>query len=409
MLFLQIVFIILTAKVAGAFLKRLGQPEVVGEMIAGFVLGPLVLGFFFPDFHHALFKGDAVTQLKVLSDLGILLFMFVVGAEFRMPEQHAPYAHGKVLLIAGCSIALPFILGIAIAPLLYDTFAPAGAPRLGFNLFIATLFSVTAFPVLARILKERRMLDSEVGALSLMAAAVSDVCAWVLLAITAMSLQLDRQWQELALRLCGLVALCCASFWCVRPLLRRWIAHLEGRRTLTLLAVLLCGALMYGSITEWLQVHAVFGAFLFGACLPRDQRLLNMLVERVEHIAVIVLMPSFFALAGLNTTAATFSTVGVSLLGLVLLVAIVGKLLGGALGARVAGYSTPVAMDIGVLMNARGLMELVVLKIGLDLGIIGKELFTLFVIMTVVTTVMTGPLLNLLQRLRHARQRLGVQ
>lgn len=409
MLFLQIVFIILTAKVAGAFLKRLGQPEVVGEMIAGFVLGPLVLGFFFPDFHHALFKGDAVTQLKVLSDLGILLFMFVVGAEFRMPEQHARYAHGKVLLIAGCSIALPFILGVAIAPLLYSTFAPAGVPRLGFNLFIATLFSVTAFPVLARILKERRMLDSEVGALSLMAAAVSDVCAWVLLAITAMSLQLDRQWQELALRLCGLAALCGASFWCVRPLLRRWIAHLEGKRTLTLLAVLLCGALMYGSITEWLQVHAVFGAFLFGACLPRDQRLLNMLVERVEHIAVIVLMPGFFALAGLNTTAATFSSVGVSLLGLVLLVAIAGKLLGGALGARFAGYSTPVAIDIGVLMNARGLMELVVLKIGLDLGIIGKELFTLFVIMTVVTTVMTGPLLNLLQRLRHARQRLGVQ
>ncbi|MBD9467316.1 cation:proton antiporter [Pseudomonas sp. Pdm06] len=409
MLFLQIVFIILTAKVAGAFLKRLGQPEVVGEMIAGFVLGPLVLGFFFPDFHHALFKGDAVTQLKVLSDLGILLFMFVVGAEFRMPEQHSPYAHGKVLLIAGCSIALPFILGVAIAPLLYSTFAPAGVPHLGFNLFIATLFSVTAFPVLARILKERRMLDSEVGALSLMAAAVSDVCAWVLLAITAMSLQLDRQWQELALRLCGLAALCGASFWCVRPLLRRWIAHLEGRRTLTLLAVLVCGALVYGSITEWLQVHAVFGAFLFGACLPRDQRLLNMLVERVEHIAVIVLMPGFFALAGLNTTAATFSAVGVSLLGLVLLVAIAGKLLGGALGARFAGYSTPVAIDIGVLMNTRGLMELVVLKIGLDLGIIGKELFTLFVIMTVVTTVMTGPLLNLLQRLRHARQRLGVQ
>jgi Kef-type K+ transport system membrane component KefB len=153
----------------------------------------------------------------------------------------------------------------------------------------------------------------------------------------------------------------------------------------------------------------VFGAFLFGACLPRDQRLLNMLVERVEHIAVIVLMPSFFALAGLNTTAATFSGVGVSLLGLVLLVAIIGKLLGGALGARFAGYSTPVAMRVGVLMNARGLMELVVLKIGLDLGIIGKELFTLFVIMTVVTTVMTGPLLNVLDRLRLARQRLDMQ
>lgn len=409
MIFFQIVFIILTAKIAGAFLKKIGQPEVVGEMIAGFVLGPLILGFLFPDFHNALFKGKVVTQLKVLSDLGILLFMFVVGAEFRVPEQHTPFAKSKVLLVAGCSIALPFALGVAIAPILYTSFAPVGVPHLGFNLFIATMFSVTAFPVLARILKERQMLNSEVGAISLMAAATSDVCAWVLLAITAMSLQLDRQWQDLTFRLCGLIALCAASFWCVRPLLGRWIAHLEGTSPVTLLPALLCGALIYGSITEWLQVHAVFGAFLFGVCLPRDQRLLNMLVERVEHIAVIVLMPSFFALAGLNTTAATFSGVGVSLLGLVLLVAIIGKLLGGALGARFAGYSTPVAMNVGVLMNTRGLMELVVLKIGLDLGIIGKELFTLFVIMAVVTTVMTGPLLNVLERQRHARQRLGMQ
>lgn len=408
MLFLPIVFVILTAKVAGAFLKKLGQPEVVGEMIAGFVLGPLVLGLLFPEAHHALFKGDTITNLKVLSDLGILLFMFVVGAEFRMPVQRSANALGKVLLVAGSSIALPFALGIAITPVLYSTFAPAGTPHLGFNLFIATLFSVTAFPVLARILKERQMLDSEIGALSLMAAAVSDICAWVLLAITAMSLSLDHQWQALILRLCGLLALCAASFWCVRPLLARWITAQDNRSTLPLLAVLLCGALLYGSITEWLQVHAVFGAFLFGACLPRDQRLLNMLVERVEHMAVIVLMPSFFALAGLNTTAATFSGVGISLLALVLLVAICGKLLGGALGARLAGYPAPVALSVGVLMNARGLMELVVLKVGLDLGIIGKELFTLFVIMTVVTTVMTGPLLNILDRLRPARQRLDM-
>lgn len=409
MLFLHIVFIILTAKTVGALLKKAGQPEVVGEMIAGFVLGPLVLGFFFPELHHALFKGDTTAQLKVLSDLGILLFMFVVGAEFRLPENRPPFVQGKVLLIAASSIALPFALGLAIAPLLYQTFAPAGVQHLGFNLFIATVFSVTAFPVLARILKERKMLDSEVGALALMAAALSDVCAWVLLAITAMTLQLDSQWQLLALRLCALLALCVASFWGVRPLLRKWIASLEPTAPFKVLPVLLCGALIYGSITEWLQVHAVFGAFLFGACLPRDQRLLNMLVERVEHLAVIVLMPSFFALAGLNTTASTFSGVGVSLLGLVLLVAVSGKLLGGALGARFAGYPTPVAMSVGILMNARGLMELVVLKIGLDLGVIGKELFTLFVIMTVVTTVMTGPLLNGLEKLRAARPALGVQ
>ncbi|MGY4495429.1 cation:proton antiporter domain-containing protein [Pseudomonas sp. TE3610] len=407
MLFLHIVFIIFTAKTAGAVLKKFGQPEVVGEMIAGFLLGPLVLGYFYPGLQHALFQGDTTAQLKVLSDLGILLFMFVVGAEFRLPERRQAGAHGNVLLVAACSIALPFALGIAIAPLLYDAFAPAGAPRLGFELFIATVFSVTAFPVLARILKERQMLESATGAMALMAAALSDVCAWVLLAVTAMTLQLDSQWQVLTLRLGGLLVLCVFSFWVLRPLLRKWIANLEPTRRVTLLPALLCGAMIYGSITEWLQVHAVFGAFLFGACLPRDQRLLDMLVERVEHMAVIVLMPSFFALAGLNTTATAFAGVGLGLLGLVLAVAIIGKLLGGAMGARVAGYPMQEAIKVGILMNARGLMELVVLKVGLDLGVIGKDLFTLFVIMTVVTTVMTGPLLNMLGKLRPAPQPLG--
>ncbi|WP_260962843.1 cation:proton antiporter domain-containing protein [Pseudomonas citri] len=409
MLFMQIVFILLAAKVVGGLLKKTGQPEVVGEMMAGFILGPIVLGYFFPQFHHALFKGDAAIQLKTLSELGILLFMFVVGAEFRFPERTGPGLNGKVLLIGGCSIIVPFVLGAAIAPLLYDAFAPPGIPRLSFVLFIGTVFSVTAFPVLARILKERQMLRSEAGALALMSAALSDVGAWVLLAIAVMSLKIDSHWQGLAWRLAGLLLLCAVSFWCVRPLIKAWIDRIGEAGDPRLLVMLLSGALIYGSLTEWLQVHAVFGAFLFGACLPRDQRLLNMIVERVEYVAVIVLMPIFFALAGLNTSSAAFSGVGATLLALVLAVAVAGKLLGGVLGARMAGYSPSVAATVGVLMNARGLMELVVLKIGLDLGIIGPELFTLFVIMTVVTTMMTGPLLHGLNRFQASRRPVGAR
>jgi len=409
MLFVQIVFILLAAKAVGALLKRMGQPEVIGEMMAGFLLGPIVLGYFFPELHHALFKGDAAIQLKTLSDIGILLFMFVVGAEFRFPESSGTRLQGKVLLTGGCSIVIPFALGGAVAPLLFGAFALPGVPRLSFALFIGTVFSVTAFPVLARILKERQMLESEAGSLALMSAALSDVGAWILLAIAAMSLKVDGQWQDLALRLGGLLLLCVASFWCVRPLLKAWIERIGHDGDPRLLVLLLCGALIYGSLTDWLQVHAVFGAFLFGACLPRDQRLLNMLVERVEHIAVIVLMPCFFALAGLNTSTAAFSSVGMSMLALVLLVAVSGKLLGGALGARLAGYPPSVAVAVGVLMNARGLMELVVLKIGLDLGVIGEELFTLFVIMTVATTMMTGPLLHLLHKLGANRRLLSAQ
>lgn len=399
MLFVLIVFILLAAKAVGGLLRKIGQPEVVGEMMAGFILGPIVLGYFFPDIHHALFKGDAAIQLKTLSDLGILLFMFVVGAEFRFSEKSDQNLQRKVLLTGGCSIIIPFAMGAAIAPLLYNAFAPPGIPRLSFILFIGTVFSVTAFPVLARILKERRMLDSEAGSLALMSAALSDIGAWILLAIAAMSLKIDGQWQDLALQFGGLLLLCAASFWGVRPMIKVWIDRIGHNGDHRLLALLLSGALIYGSITDWLQVHAVFGAFLFGACLPRDQRLLSMLVERVEHIAVIVLMPSFFALAGLNTSAAAFSSVGITMLLLVLVVAVASKLLGGALGARMAGYPSSVAACVGVLMNARGLMELVVLKIGLDLGVIGEELFTLFVIMTVATTMMTGPLLHILQKL----------
>lgn len=406
MLFLQVVLILIVAKSVGALLKKAGQPEVIGEMMAGFILGPIVLGYFFPDFHRALFRGAAELQLKVLSDLGILLFMFVVGAEFRFPERkrHGP-RHG-VLLIGSCSIVVPFVLGALVAPVLYRAFAPQSAPMLGFILFVATVFSVTAFPVLARILKERRLVDSEQGTVALMSAALSDIGVWIMLAVIALSMQVDGRWQDLLLRLLGLGLLCVVSFWGVRPLFKAWINRV-GPNAPYLLLILVCGALIYASITEWLQVHSVFGAFLFGACLPRDQRLLEMLVERVEHLAVVVLMPSFFALAGLNTSIAAFSGVGLGLLALVLLVAVSGKLLGAGFGARLAGYPAGQSLQIGVLMNARGLMELVVLKIGMDLGLIDDRLFTLFVIMTVVTTMMTGPLLNLLGRQAGNRRLLG--
>lgn len=397
MLFLQVVIILIVAKSVGALLKKVGQPEVVGEMMAGFILGPIVLGYFFPDFHRALFKGAAELQLKVLSDLGILLFMFVVGAEFRFPERKSQGPRHGVLLIGTFSIFVPFVMGALIAPVLYHAFAPQSAPMLGFTLFIATVFSVTAFPVLARILKERRLIDSEQGAVSLMSAALSDIGVWIMLAIVALSMQPEGHWQGLLLRLLGLVLLSLISFWVVRPLFKAWINRV-GPNAPYLLLSLICGALIYASITEWLHVHSVFGAFLFGACLPRDQRLLEMLVERVDHLAVVVLMPSFFALAGLNTSIAAFSGVGLELLALALLVAVTGKLLGAGIGARVAGYPPGLSLQIGVLMNARGLMELVVLKIGMDLGLIDDRLFTLFVIMTVATTMMTGPLLTLLDR-----------
>lgn len=397
MLFVQILFVMLTAKLLGAALARLGQPQVVGEMIAGFVLGPVILGQLFPGFHQQLFDADATRQLKVLSELGLLLFIFVIGAEFRFPAKGSKTG-AKALIIGGFSIVLPFALGVAIAPWLFERFALPGVSRLGFILFIGTVFSVTAFPVLARILKERAMLDSEVGTIALVAAAMTDVVAWLLIALVAMVNGHDSSWWVLVGRIVGLSLLVAASFLLLKPLLRKWLAA-EGRLAQPkVLIVLVAGVLVYGSLTHALGVHAVFGAFLFGLCLPREPQLLAMIIERLEHISLVILMPCFFALTGLSTSASAFSSLGLPVLAVILLVAIVGKVVGSALGARLMAYPWSTAFTLGALMNTRGLMELVVLKIGLDLGIIGAELFTALVVMTIVTTLMTGPLLSLKRR-----------
>ncbi|WP_238350154.1 cation:proton antiporter [Pseudomonas sp. SWRI154] len=384
----------LSAKLLGAVFNRLGQPQVVGEMIAGFVLGPVVLGQLFPAFHQQLFDSSAITQLKVLSELGILLFMFVIGAEFRFPLKQSKTGF-KAIVIGAFSIVIPFSLGAAIAPWLFEHFAAPETSRLGFVLFIGTVFSVTAFPVLARILKERGMLGTQVGAIALLAAAMSDVVAWMLIAAVAMVNGHDSNWMALVVRGACLVLLVVFSFLVLKPLLSRWLAA-EGKLAQPMVLVaLLAGVMIYGSLTHALQVHAVFGAFLFGLCVPREQRLLDMIIERLEHVSLIILMPCFFALAGLSTTSSAFTGLGVWVLLVILLVAITAKVAGSALGARLVGCTWSTSLTIGALMNTRGLMELVVLKIGLDMGIIASELFTALVVMTIVTTLMTGPLMNL--------------
>lgn len=397
MLLIQIVFVMLSAKLLGAAFNRLGQPQVVGEMIAGFMLGPVVLGQLFPSFHQQLFDSSAITQLKVLSELGILLFMFVIGAEFRFPLKQSKTGF-HAMVIGAFSIVIPFSLGAAIAPWLYEHFASTGTSRLAFVLFIGTVFSVTAFPVLARILKERGMLGTQTGAIALLAAAMSDVVAWMLIAAVAMVNGQDSDWMALVVRGGCLLLLVAFSFLVLKPLLNRWLAA-EGKLAQPMVLVaLLAGVMIYGSLTHALQVHAVFGAFLFGLCLPRDQRLLDMIIERLEHVSLIILMPCFFALAGLSTTSSAFTGLGAWVLLVILLVAVTAKIFGSALGARLVGCSWSTSLSIGALMNTRGLMELVVLKIGLDMGIIGSGLFTALVVMTIVTTLMTGPLMNLQEK-----------
>lgn len=395
-LLLQLIVILTTARVCGWVLRYVGQPSVVGEMAAGLMLGPVVMGALFPSLHAQLFSRESLQGLSSLSTLGLVLFMFVVGLELRasqgVREQLRSAGYVGVL-----STVVPAALGIAIAPALHPSLAPAGVGFWPFALFIAAALSITAFPVMARILKDRGMTRTSFGQLSLGAAAVVDVFAWILLAFVVAMVGAGEGLQGLLKTTLGMVGVLCVLFLAVKPAFA-WLLRTrapEGEPSITLMAELMIGLLATALATEWLHLHAVFGAFLFGACLPRDDRLLKSLTERIEPISIVVLMPLFFALAGLGTTSSAFSGAGFGAMMLILGVAAFGKIAGGAIGARMAGYGWRDSLATGSLMNARGLMELIVMKIGLDAGLIGPELFTMLLVMALVTTAMTGPLINL--------------
>jgi Kef-type K+ transport system membrane component KefB len=395
-LLLQLVVILTTARICGWVLRHVGQPSVVGEMAAGLMLGPVVMGALFPSLHAQLFAKDLLQGLSSLSTVGLVLFMFVVGLELRATQNMRAQlkAAGAVGVL---SVVVPLALGIAISPTLYPTLAPAGVGFWPFALFMAAALSITAFPVMARILKDRGMTRTSFGQLSLSAAAVVDVFAWILLAFVVALVGAGEGYAGLIKITVGVLVMLAFLFFGLKPAFA-WLLRVkapDGEPSTTVMASLMIGLLITALLTEWLHLHAVFGAFLFGACLPRDDRLLRSLSERIEPISIVVLMPLFFALAGLGTTSNAFSGASLGAMLLIVGVATVGKIAGGAAGARMAGYSWRDSLATGSLMNARGLMELIVIKIGLDVGLIGPELFTMLLVMALATTAMTGPLMTL--------------
>jgi Kef-type K+ transport system membrane component KefB len=395
-LLLQLIVILVTARACGWVLKHIGQPSVVGEMAAGMVLGPIGMGALFPGLHAELFAKASLGGLSALSTVGLVLFMFVVGLELR--------AHQGIraqIKASGCvgtlSVIAPLALGLAISPTLHPALAPAGVGFWPFALFMAAALSITAFPVMARILKDRGMTHTAFGQLSLGSAAVVDVFAWILLAFVVALVGSGDGTLGLLKTTLGVVVLVALVYGGLRPayawLLRKHAP--DGEMSTSVLAALMIGLLACAMLTEWLHLHAVFGAFLFGTCLPRDDRLLGSLARRIEPLSIVVLMPLFFALAGLGTTADAFNGAGFGAMALIVVVAVVGKIAGGAVGARMAGYGWRDSLATGSLMNARGLMELIVMKVGLDAGLIGPQLFTMLLVMALVTTAMTGPLMTL--------------
>lgn len=400
LLSVQAMLVIGTSRVLGVLLRPLGQPLVIAEVLGGIALGPSLLGAVSPSTMTLLFPASSLGTLGLISQLGLVFFMFIIGLEL---EPALLRGKGRsALVISSVSMALPFALGVGTALLLAPALSAPEVPRLSFVLFLGVAMSITAFPVLARILSERHLVHTPIGALAITCAAIGDVTAWCLLAFVSAVVR--------ATGLGGagitvvLTAAYCTAMWLVaRPLLARLVRERTDRRGISqrMVALSVVMLLVSAIITEAIGIHALFGAFFLGVIVPREHGLAHGLRERLEDFVVVMLLPLFFAYSGLRTQVGLLSSpADWAIAGLLTLVAVAGKFGGSTAAARFTGLPWRDAMSIGVLMNTRGLMELVVLNIGLDLGVISPAVFTMMVLMALVTTVMSSPIVAWLQR-RH--------
>jgi len=400
---LQLLVIIGASRAAGWLFARCGQPAVIGEMAAGILLGPSLFGLIAPGAFQFVFPAESLGTIQLLSQIGVCLFMFAVGMELDL-SQMRNRAH-TALVVSHASIIIPCVLGVALALVLYRDYAQPGASFTGFALFMGISMSITAFPVLARILQERNLSRTPLGTAAISCAAIDDVTAWTALAfvvavVRATSLA-SAGWM---LVLAGIfVAL---MLWVVKPQLPLWLggpAALEnpepgkGRLAFVILVVLVASL-----ATELIGIHALFGAFLAGVIMPAAGDFRRKLSLRVESFSSVLLLPLFFAFTGLRTQIGLLQGAQAWLICLGIIgVATVGKLGGSAVTARLTGMGWSEALQLGALMNTRGLMELIALNMGYDLGILSPRIFTMLVVMALATTAMTAPLLTLFGKRRE--------
>lgn len=390
----QIVMIILVARLFGWIFKKIGQPTVIGEIIAGIVLGPSLVGLYFPGFSAALFPVESLGNLKFLSQIGLILFMFVIGMELdiKILKNKA----SEAIVISHASIVIPFALGIGLSYFVYNQFAPKGVEFLSFSLFMGIAMSITAFPVLARIVQERGIHKTKLGAIVITCAAADDITAWCLLAVVIAIVKAGNFLGSLyVISLAVLYVL--AMIFIVKPFLKR-IGDLYGSKDSIgkpVLAIFFLFLILSSYATEVIGIHALFGAFMMGSIMPDVSKFRMIFIEKVEDVAVILLLPLFFVYTGLQTEIGLINDPYLwKITAAIIAVAVIGKFLGSALAARFVGQNWKDSLTIGALMNTRGLMELIVLNIGLELKVLTPEVFAMMVIMALVTTFMTGPALD---------------
>lgn len=394
-LLIQIVVIVAVVKFFGWICKKIGQPSVVGEMIAGILLGPSLFGLYFPEVSASLFPVESLRNLQVLSQIGLVLFMFVVGLELDL--RTLKKSTNDAIVISHASIIIPFTLGVGLSYFLYVSYAPENVKFLSFALFMGVAMSITAFPVLARIVQERNLQKTKLGAMVITCAAVDDITAWCILAAVIAVVKAGSVGSSLYI--IGLAIIYVVLMLkVVKPLIGRLVkseTNKIGNLTITvILLTLVCSAYL----TEIIGIHALFGAFLAGVIMPEDMKLREKIMHKIEDVALVLLLPLFFVFTGLRTQIALLndsSLYGVT--AMIIAVAVFGKFIGSALAAKYVGQDWKTSLSIGALMNTRGLMELVVLNIGYDLGVLTPEVFSMMVIMALLTTFMTGPALSVIE------------
>jgi K+:H+ antiporter len=397
LLLTQMAIILLITLTCGWLALKVGQARVIGEIIGGILIGPSVLGRLAPHVSAQLFPISSFAPFETLSTVGLVLFLFLIGMELDYEQL---YRHRATAVMAsGMSILLPFGMAAILAHSLRVRFAPHGIGSMPFVLFLGISMSITAFPVLARILEERNLQGTALGTTAILCAAVDDVVAWLLLAFALAFIGGDAGPSSLLLRVTGLVVYLAIMLGVVRPL-AAYLVRRQGDKkelTLELLGVVVAAALLSGAATDKIGVHPLFGAFLAGVCFPRVPRWQLALRERLDMLVSVLLLPLFFALTGMRTRLDLLNDTSMWLwAGVVLLAAVFGKVGGAVLAARWTGQSWRDAAALGALLNTRGLVELIVLNIAYSVGAFSPTLFTMLVVMALVTTMLTAPILTLL-------------
>ncbi len=396
-LVLQITVILAVCRLTGSLFRKFHQPRVVGEMFAGILLGPSLLGWVAPQLSAYLFPPASLGFLSALSQVGVVIFMFLVGLSIDPKELH--HQSHSAVLVSHVSITAPFVLASVLAMYLYPRLSDNTVSFTNFALFMGAAMSVTAFPVLARILAERDMMKSSLGTVAIACAAVDDVTGWCILAYIVVLIRAEQQTTSIWVTLGGILLFAAIMIYGVRFLLRGLERTFQkyGEISENRMAFLLLLAMASALCTERLGIHLLFGSFLMGAIMPKEPRFVQYIVDRFETITVTLLLPLFFAFTGLRTNVGLMKGPAMWFYcGLIILVATGGKLGGSTIAGRLSGMSLREAAGLGTLMNTRGLMELVILNIGLDIKVISPALFSMMVLMALFTTFMTTPVLELI-------------